>query len=184
MRKAPKVPDVPLSVLYETVISYIKDIDAIPVGFNVKNGNISTLNLLKNRISFICGNQINAEPTFLLELTKIFMSIPNAKLKIIDLAENMSEANIEEYYNGEFTQTITNIITAEQETKQKIVYIITGIGYIYDRVLDEGKSFFDRTGKAAGALAVGLGAGAVIKGEIPSFSLVKADRKLDIQKLE
>ena len=138
MRKAPKVPDVPLSVLYETVISYIKDIDAIPVGFNVKNGNISTLNLLKNRISFICGNQINAEPTFLLELTKIFMSIPNAKLKIIDLAENMSEANIEEYYNGEFTQTITNIITAEQETKQKIVYIITGIGYIYDRVLDEG----------------------------------------------
>ena len=138
MKKTPKIPNVPKTLLYENIISYIKDLDAIPIGYNVKNANIATINLLKNKISFICGNQINTEPSFLIELTKVFMSIPNAQLKIIDLAENLAESNIEEYYNGEFTQTINNILTAEKETKQKIVYIITGIGYIYDRVLDEG----------------------------------------------
>ncbi len=43
------------------------------------------------------------------------------------------------------------------------------LGVDVDRVLDEGKSFFDRTGKAAGALAVGLGAGAVINQVNPTL---------------
>ena len=138
MKKAPNIPNIPKTVKYENVISYIKELDAVPIGFNVKNANISTLNLLNNKITFICGNQINAEPKFLLELIKVITTIPSAKLKIIDLADNLSETDIEEYYNGEFTNVISNILTSEQETKQKIIYIITGIGYVYDKVLDEG----------------------------------------------
>ena len=138
MSQAPKIPNIPKTVKYDNIISYIKDLDAVPVGFNVKNANISTLDIIKNNITYVCGNQINANPIFIIELIKVFASIPNAKVKIIDLADNLSEVEVDEYYNGEFTSTINSILTAEQETKQKIIYIITGIGYVYDRVLDEG----------------------------------------------
>ena len=138
MRKAQNIPNIPKTVKYENVISYIKDLDAVPIGFNVKNANISTIDILKNKLIFVCGNQINAEPKFIIELIKVFSSIPSAKVKVIDLADNLAGVDVDEYYNGEFTNTINSILTAEQETKQKIIYIITGIGYIYDRVLDEG----------------------------------------------
>ena len=138
MKKAPKIPNVPKTIKYETVMSSIKELDAVPIGLNVKTSETATLDILNNKISFICGNQINVEPNYLIELIKVLTAIPSAKLKVIDLADNLSEAEVEEYYNGEFTQVISSILTAEEETKQKIVYIITGIGYIYDRVLDEG----------------------------------------------
>ena len=138
MKKAQCIPNIPKTVKYENIINHIKELDIVPIGFNVKDASVSTINILKNKITFVCGNQINAEPKFLIELIKVLSSIPSAKVKIIDLADNLAGIEVDEYYNGEFTNTINNILTAEQETKQKIIYIITGIGYIYDRVLDEG----------------------------------------------
>ena len=138
MKKAQKIPNIPKTVMYENVISYIKDLDVVPIGFNVKNANVSTINILKNKITFVCGNQINANPKFLVELIKVLSSIPSAKVKVIDFADSLLETEADEYFNGEFTNVITSILSAEQETKQKIIYIISGIGYIYDRVLDEG----------------------------------------------
>ncbi len=135
---APKIPDIPKEVTYETVLSDITDIDAVPLGFNIDTAEIYHYNFIENKISFISGNQINTEPQFLLDLVKVLSIIPSIELKIIDLAGNMTECGIEECYNGEFTNVIHNILTAEDKTKQKIVYVITGIGYIYDRVLDEG----------------------------------------------
>ena len=138
MKKALQIPNIPKALKYENVISYIKELDNVPIGLNVITSDVSVLNILKNKISFVTGTQINADPKFLMELIKVITAIPNAKLKIIDLADNLADAGVDEYYNDEFTNTISSIITAEEETKQKIVYIITGIGYIYDRVLDEG----------------------------------------------
>ena len=138
MKKASKIPNIPKNVVYETMLKYISELDKVPVGFNVKNGSISYMNILSRRISIITGKQVNAEPTFLLELVKIINSIPSAKLRIIDLADNMSGAECNEIYTDGFTDSINGILTAEEETKQKVIYIITGIGYIYDRVLDEG----------------------------------------------
>ena len=138
MKKALQIPNIPVALKFENVMSYIKELDTVPIGLNVKTSNVSVLNILKNKISFVTGTQINADPKFLMELVKVITAIPNALLKIIDLADNLADAAVDEYYNEEFTNTISNILTAEQETKQKIVYIITGIGYIYDRVLDEG----------------------------------------------
>ena len=144
MLKAPKIPAVPREVTYENMLSEITDIDAVPIGYNIDTAEISRFNFIKHKISFISGTQINTEPQFLLDLINLLATIPSIELKIIDLADNMSECGIDECYNGEFTSVINNMLTAEEETKQKIIYIITGIGYIYDRVLDEGiKTLFD-----------------------------------------
>ena len=144
MTKAPYIPNTARFISSDSVLSEINDVDNVPIGYNIDNGNISTFNFIKNKVSFISGTHINTEPQFLLELIKVLSSIPSIELKIMDLADNMQDCGVDECYNDEFTNFINNILTAEQQTKQKIIYIITGVGFIYDRVLDEGiQKLFD-----------------------------------------
>ena len=138
MPKAPHIPSIPKEVSFETMLSEVRDIDAVPLGYNLETAEVNRYNFIEKKITFISGNQINTEPQFLLDLVNILATIPSIEVKIIDIAGNMAESEIEERYDGEFTSVISSIVTAEQETKQKIIYIITGIGYVYDRVLDEG----------------------------------------------
>ena len=43
-----------------------------------------------------------------------------------------------DYINGEFTKNIDLISKNEKENELTKIYVLIGIGYIYDKVLDEG----------------------------------------------
>lgn len=144
MLSASPIPNVPKYVSSENVLSVTNDIDSIPMGYNIDTSECSFFNFSSRKIHYIIGNHINTEPQLLFELIKVLSTIPSIELKVMDLADNMQECGVEAYCNNEFTNFIKNIFVAENETKQRIVYIITGIGFIYDRVLDEGiQKLFD-----------------------------------------
>lgn len=136
--KNPSIPVIPEEITSETLSPYIDSITNVPVGITIDDASVSKFNFIENKITQIIGNNIVMEHSFLNNLIKILSSIPSIKLRIIDFMDAITEDLGVEYSNGEFTKTINSIKTSEKEDDSTKVYILIGIGYIYDKVLDEG----------------------------------------------
>ena len=137
--KASPIPIIPVKVTGDTLAPYIDDLTKVPLGINIHDASVYTFNFLENKITQIVGNYIVTEKGFLFELLKILNLLQNTKLKIIDLADCVDDpSEFEDYANGEFTNSIKKITINEKSEKKQMIYVIIGIGRIYDKVLDEG----------------------------------------------
>ncbi len=137
--KAKKIPIIPKHIDIDYMLPYIEDTNNIPIGIDITDGTIYKYDFAKNKILSIIGKSILTENSFITSLIQLFTSLPNLKICIIDFSDTLSEldGNIE-YHNDEFTATINNIAENEKQEKRKIFYFIVGIGYLYDKVLEEG----------------------------------------------
>ena len=109
------------------------------MGINIKDANVFSLDLMKNKITQIIGNYIINEKNFLNELVKVLSLVQESKLRIIDFAGAIDDpSEIDDYMGDEFTKSIKSITIKEKEETKNIIYLIIGIGRIYDKVLDEG----------------------------------------------
>ena len=98
-----------------------------------------SFDFIQNKITQIIGNYIITEQQFLLELLKILNLLQDTKLKIIDFADVIDDVSeFEDYSNDNFTDAIRQIVINEKEEAKQMIYVIIGIGRIYDKVLDEG----------------------------------------------
>lgn len=137
--KVREIPVIPNVVNSDTMLPYIDNITNVPIGIDCYDASVVKFDFSKNKIVKIIGKSVILENKFIVNLINIFSSIPSIKLKIIDFSRSLSDVSGEfEYYNDNFTASITSIVDAEKQTKCKIVYLLVGIGYIYDVVLDEG----------------------------------------------
>lgn len=136
--KNPSIPVIPKIVTAESLSAYIDSISNVPIGINISDASICKYNLIKNKITQIIGNNITIETSFLNNFIKIISSIPSIKLKVFDFIDCITEQNEFEYINGEFTKNINQIKKGEKDDKSIKIYLLVGIGYIYDKVLDEG----------------------------------------------
>ena len=138
-KKAPPIPVIPVSVTADTLTPYIADLSAVPLGVDIKNANVFTFNFVQNKITQIVGNYVITEKNFLNDLLKVLNLLQETKLKIIDFADAVDDPNeFEDYANGEFTNTINHIIENEKIESKQMIYVLIGIGRVYDKVLDEG----------------------------------------------
>lgn len=137
-KKNSPIPIIPDKITSETLSPYIDNITNVPVGIAINDASINKFNFLENKIIQIIGNNIILEYEFLKNLIKILSSIPSIKLRILDFVDAISDDLGVEYSNGEFTKTINFIKNAEKEDSSTKIYLLIGIGYIYDKVLDEG----------------------------------------------
>lgn len=142
IKKAKKIPIVPKIVNSNYMLPYIEEITNVPVGINVYDAKIAKYNFINNKVTYIIGNTLLTETTFIYELINVLDSIPNIKLRIIDFATCLNIQNAE-YYNGDFTKTINSIITNDKEAISSVIYILVGVSYIRDKVLDEGVELFE-----------------------------------------
>ena len=143
MKKAKSIPIIPLNYSYDNIIKYIDSIKNIPIGINIHTAEVSTYDFTINKVNKIIGNSISNNPEFIIQLAKTITTVPSTKVKIIDFSTIIQEGidNVE-IINDEFTKNISNIIQ-DNNTKYNVIYMIVGIGYIYDRVLDEGIEAFN-----------------------------------------
>ena len=138
-KKAPKIPVIPSVVTADTIAPYITNLSSVPMGINIKDANVFSLDLMKNKITQIIGNYIINEKNFLNELVKVLSLVQESKLRIIDFAGAIDDpSEIDDYMGDEFTKSIKSITIKEKEETKNIIYLIIGIGRIYDKVLDEG----------------------------------------------
>lgn len=135
---APRIPIIPKIVNADTMLPYVENISNVPIGVNTYNAEIERFNFAIDKISVILGKSTTISTGFIINLINIFTAIPNIRLRVIDFAGSLMSGSEYEYANGNFTETINSIKREEKNTKLKIVYLITGISYIYDKVLDEG----------------------------------------------
>ncbi len=136
--KNPPIPLVPENITADLLLPYIDNITNVPIGININDGSINKYNFIADKITPIIGNGITNDTNFITHFFKIMSSIPSIKLKVIDFTETVTDEMGVDYANGEFTDNIKNIKQTERESNSITIYIIVGIGYIYDRVLDEG----------------------------------------------
>ena len=138
-KKAPPIPIIPTIVSADTMAPFITDLSSVPIGINVRDASTFALDLIKNKITQMVGNYIITEKDFLIELLKILNLLQDTKLKIIDFAGVVDDpSEFDNYMDGEFTNSIKSIITNEKSETKRMIYVIIGIGRIYDKVLDEG----------------------------------------------
>ena len=137
--KAKKIPIIPKNIDIDDMLSYTEEVNNIPIGIDIYDGTILKYDFTTNKILPIIGKNLLTENSFITNLIQLFTSLPNIKICVIDFSDTLNQLdNNVEYHNDEFTTTINNIITKEKELNGKIFYFIVGIGYIYDKVLDEG----------------------------------------------
>lgn len=134
--KTPPIPVIPKVITSDTLSSYIDSIKNVPIGINIYDASVNKFDFTANKISQIIGNNLLIENAFITNFVSIMSSIPNVNVKIIDFVGCISDNYGLDYVSGEFTANISQI---ENESSEKsIVYILLGVGYIYDKVLDEG----------------------------------------------
>ena len=132
-QKAPPIPIIPTIVTADTMAPYITNLSAVPVGLNIKDAQVYYMNLLENKITQVIGNYIITEKKFLNELVKVLNRVQETKLRVIDIAGALDEIEeLEDYMSDEFTQAIRSITIKEKEETKNIVYLIIGIGRIYE----------------------------------------------------
>lgn len=137
--KAPPIPVIPVTVTADTLAPYITTLDSVPLGLNIHDANVFTYDFINNKITQVIGNYIITEKEFLFEFLKVLNLVQDTKLKILDFADVVENSeDFEDYANGEFTDAISKIIENEKIETKRMIYVIIGIGRIYDKVLDEG----------------------------------------------
>lgn len=138
-KKAPAIPVIPSTVSADSLAPHITNLSAVPLGLNIHNAEVYKFNFIENKITQIIGNYVITETQFLMQLLKVLNLLQNTKLKIIDFAGVIADPEeFEDCAQDEFTDNIGKIITNEKTETKQMIYVIIGIGRIYDRVLDEG----------------------------------------------
>lgn len=134
--KTPPIPVIPKVITSDTLSSYIDSVRNVPIGINIYDASVNKFNFTANKISQIIGNNLLIENAFITNYISIMSSIPNINVKVIDFVGCIGDSYGIDYISGEFTANISQI---ENESYEKsIIYVLLGVGYIYDKVLDEG----------------------------------------------
>ena len=85
--KAYKIPVLPTNITHEIVKNTLNNIETVPVGIEKESLQIATLNLKKNYISLISGNDIFEYNKFIKQLYKTLTYIEKQKIIIFDTLE-------------------------------------------------------------------------------------------------
>ncbi len=136
--KASHIPIIPKVVNSDTMLPYVETIWNVPIGINTYTGEVERYNFASKKITMVLGKSTIITTGFLTNLVSILSSIPDIRLKIFDFSGSLSPSNEYDYFNGDFTKNISNINKAEKDSKLRSIYLMVGISYIYDKVLDEG----------------------------------------------
>ena len=138
-KKAPVIPIIPVNVSSDTLTPFIMDLSSVPLGINIRDASVTTLDFIQNKVTQVIGNFIITEKGFLEDLLKVLNLLQDTKLKIIDFADAIDDpSEFEDYANGEFTDAINKIEENENTETKQMIYVLIGIGRVYDKVLDEG----------------------------------------------
>ncbi|MCI9280071.1 MAG: type VII secretion protein EssC [Bacilli bacterium] len=135
--KAKAIPVIPETVTVDSLSAHIDNYTNIPIGVNIYDASICQFNIIQNPISQIIGNNLLVENDFINHFLSILSSVPNIKMEIIDFMGNIGINSGISYTNNNFTEKLKSITDGDGNGNKK-VYILIGIGYIYDKVLDEG----------------------------------------------
>ena len=138
-QKAKSIPMIPLNFTYDNILSIITNFKELPIAINVHTADVIKYDFISNKINLIIGNHaIDNCKNMIQDIVKMTSTMLKTKLRIIDLAGCIEtiEGDVD-VFQGEFTATMKDIINYNN-TDDNVIYLITGLGNMYDKVLDEG----------------------------------------------
>ena len=89
--RAKKIPILPELVTTENVSHLLRNIKTVPVGIEKDTLEVATKDLSGNTISFISGDDLSANPGFIQAFIKNIVTVPDAKVFMLDGAEIIAD---------------------------------------------------------------------------------------------
>ena len=146
--RAKRIPILPETVTSEFVKDYLNNLNTIPVGVEKESLETATINLNKNYMYLITGEDISTSETFLTGIAKNILSIDNSNCIIMDSSSIFSNIpSIERltYDNDQCTNSIEALKTIynnkiDNKDDSTTICIITGIKSLLEKLMDEDKT--------------------------------------------
>ncbi len=150
-KSAAKLPDV---VTYDMISSKIENISNVPVGYAEETKEIFTYDFDKNPVSLVLTNELNKAIGFVYALNKIFESIANTNVSIIDTTNSLEQKNVtEKIINSNFDNALINVIkdVNKEAEGRKRIFIFFGFekfkNSIQEKYLQYYNSLFENINK-------------------------------------
>lgn len=134
--QAKKIPVLPEVVTLNEVEEYLGKVTNLPVGIEKESLDISTINLTDNIMFNITGEDITAEPEFLLGVIKAASKIISSTIFVLDtqeVLEDIDKGNIENlvYQSGDVSQALESLAVTintniDNGTSNPIICILIG----------------------------------------------------------
>ncbi len=137
--KAKKIITVPAEVTLDLVINEMKDLDGVPIGYDMATKEIYKYNFIQNNINMVLSNTIDDKMPFIYGLAKEIKNIAN--LMIVDFINsfNISIDGVP-IFKDNFDKalvSINNQLRNDESNSKKNVYILVGLGKYIEKLPQE-----------------------------------------------
>ena len=146
--KAKPIPVMPDEIKVELFDDTDITLDKVPIGYSVRTKMPYYYNFALHKVTPIISDTIDDDRICsYFAMIKLISRIPNIKLKVIDFVQmyNREVTNftlINDNFDTEIVE-MNNEIIQNKESNTKLVYIILGIGNIYNKLSEATKPVFD-----------------------------------------
>ena len=146
--RARRVPILPETVTHEFVKDYLNNLNTIPVGVEKESLETATINLNKNYMYLVTGEDVSTSEKFLTGISKNILSIDNSNCIIMDslnIFNNDPSLERLTYDSERCTNSIETLKTIynnkiDNKDNSTTICIITGIKSLLEKITDEEKT--------------------------------------------
>ncbi len=128
IKRVPVLPDV---VTLDLLESELKDLSAVPIGFDVNNKSPYLYDFTKERLNIVSGNDFNELIPFIYALSSEISSLENVDLKVIDFTKAIDSLTVGgKLVSTDFDNVISTVaqeIANESKANKKLVYFFVGV---------------------------------------------------------
>ena len=138
-RKASKIAILPDHVRLSDVSPAISGLKTVPIGIEKDSLAISTVDLSKNPVSLISGQDSTILNKFIPSLAQVLQHTSNTEVYLVDSGEEISDSSeISNYYSDNFDEIYTKIEElSSSDLNKSYVFIIYGLEGFFNSFDDE-----------------------------------------------
>ena len=138
-RKASKIAILPEHVRLDDVSGSITDLRNVPIGIEKESLSVSTIDIAKNPVSLIAGQDSSILNKFIPSLAQVLQNMSNTEVYLVDGGEEISDpSGITNYYNSNFEEILAKIEElSSSDLNKSYVFMIYGIEQFFSTFDDE-----------------------------------------------
>lgn len=140
--KAQPIKIMPKEITFDSMLRYTNNIEKIPVGYSRDTADITYYNFVQNKISFIVGNKIISDLTFMAGVIDLIDSLNNIHFNLFDFITCVNTDGNMDYYNSDYEDPFNQILS--NQTDKYTVNIFLGIGEYKDYLEEEEITLFEK----------------------------------------
>ena len=144
--KVKQLAKLPEDVSSEDLIKYVQDLSSVPIGYNFYKKDVEKYNFINQKMHVITCNSMKNSIEFLYGLTAIISSVPNVKVRVIDMNSIFEKLIIDiKLFNKDLDTVFAALekdVLSRTETQDWAVTLVLGAGSFKSKLSEAGQLIF------------------------------------------